>query len=69
MDDEEEREDVPGSAAGCLLLPGIPEVGLDHRAAWAAVREDGLVSRFTFTSHASPELDADVAHLTTVMLA
>lgn len=69
VDDEEEREDVPVSAAGCLLLPGIPEVGLDHRAAWAAVREDGLVSRLTYTSHASPDLDADVAYLATVMVA
>lgn len=69
VDDEEERDDVPVSAAGCLLLPGIPEVGLDHRAAWAAVREDGLVSRLTYTSHASPALDADVAYLTTVMAA
>lgn len=69
IDDEEERDDVPGSAAGCLLLPGIPEVGLDHRAAWAAVREDGLVSRLTFTSHASPEVDPDVAYLATVMAA
>ncbi|MGD9955733.1 MAG: hypothetical protein AB7O74_07420 [Candidatus Nanopelagicales bacterium] len=69
VDDEEERDDVPGSAAGCLLLPGIPEVGLDHRAAWAAVREDGLVSRLTYTSHASPALDPDVAYLSTVMAA
>lgn len=69
VDDEEDRDDVPGSAAGCLLLPGIPEVGLDHRAAWAAVREDGLVSRLTYTSHASPDHDPDVAYLATVMAA
>jgi hypothetical protein len=69
VDDEEDRDDVPGSAAGCLLLPGIPEVGLDHRAAWAAVREDGLVSRLTYTSHASPHHDPDVAYLATVMAA
>ncbi|WP_052618610.1 hypothetical protein, partial [Mycobacteroides abscessus] len=30
-----------GAASGCLLLPGIPHLGLDHRAAWVEAESDG----------------------------
>jgi hypothetical protein len=58
-----------GEASGCLLLPGIPEVGLDHRAAWASVREDGLVARLQSTAHADRQADHDVAFLADILAA
>lgn len=30
-----------GAASGCLLLPGLPYLGLDHRAAWVEAEADG----------------------------
>jgi len=32
-----------GVASGCVLLPGLPELGLDHRAGWAEAEADGTV--------------------------
>lgn len=56
----------PGSrptASGALLLPGIPDVGLDHRAAWAAVDTAGSIQRLAFSTHASLNETVDVAVL------
>jgi len=30
-------------ASGCVLLPGLPELGLEHRAGWAEAEADGTV--------------------------
>lgn len=32
-----------GSASGCVLLPGLPYLGLEHRAAWVEAEPDGTV--------------------------
>ncbi|MGN6090412.1 MAG: hypothetical protein ACTHNT_14095, partial [Actinomycetales bacterium] len=56
-------------AAGCLLLPGVPQVGLDHRAAWAEVRQDGELAHIGSSAHADVERDPDVAVLATLLAA
>ena len=33
-----------GAASGCVLLPGIPHLGLEQRAAWAETKPDGTVT-------------------------
>ncbi|MCA2209922.1 MULTISPECIES: peptidase [Nocardia] len=33
-----------GAASGCVLLPGVPHLGLEHRAAWAEAELDGTVT-------------------------
>ncbi|MFZ2172711.1 MAG: peptidase [Rhodococcus sp. (in: high G+C Gram-positive bacteria)] len=33
-----------GAASGCVLLPGLPHLGLDHRAAWVEAEADGTVT-------------------------
>ncbi|ADG99386.1 conserved hypothetical protein [Segniliparus rotundus DSM 44985] len=33
-----------GAASGCLLLPGLPYLGLEHRAAWVEADRDGAVT-------------------------
>jgi hypothetical protein len=43
----ETRPSLPecaGAASGCVLLPGIPHLGLEHRAAWAETKPDGTVT-------------------------
>lgn len=56
-------------AAGCLLLPGVPQVGLDHRAAWAEVRDDGELAHIGSSAHADVTRDPDVAVLATLLAA
>jgi hypothetical protein len=33
-----------GAASGCVLLPGLPHLGLEHRAAWVEAEADGTVT-------------------------
>ena len=33
-----------GAASGCVLLPGLPHLGLEHRAAWVEAESDGTVT-------------------------
>ncbi|MEU3014196.1 hypothetical protein [Nocardia asteroides] len=43
----ETRPSLPecvGAASGCVLLPGVPHLGLEHRAAWAEAELDGTVT-------------------------
>ncbi|MGW6427287.1 peptidase [Nocardia sp. NPDC055053] len=43
----ETRPSLPecvGVASGCVLLPGVPHLGLEHRAAWAEAELDGTVT-------------------------
>jgi len=50
----ETRPSLPecaGAASGCVLLPGISHLGLEHRAAWAETKPDGTVTpRWTVES-------------------
>ena len=52
--------------SGCVLLPGIPYLGLDHRAGWVEAEADGTVTRLL--SRVSVDLgeDPDIAVLATL---
>lgn len=62
MPDLEEPDGLP-LASGSLVLPGVPEIGLDHRAAWAAVNIRGQVARMNFTTHAQLTENLDLTVL------
>lgn len=51
------------TASGCLLLPGLPELGLDHRAAWVEADAQGHVTRWASRSSVDLQADADTAAL------
>lgn len=43
----ETRPSIPeceGAASGCVLLPGVPHLGLEHRASWVETDADGTVT-------------------------
>lgn len=56
-----------GAASGCLLLPGLPELGLEHRASWVHADADGTVSRLLSTGSVDPMSDPDLAVLVTLL--
>lgn len=33
-----------GAASGCVLLPGLPHLGLEHRVAWVEAEADGTIT-------------------------
>lgn len=57
------------AASGVLLLPGIPEIGLGHRAAWVQAAADGTVSRLESRADIDPMTDPDLAVLATLLAA
>jgi hypothetical protein len=57
--------DDADSASGCLLLPGIPELGLDHRAAWVEADREGMVNRLEGRANVDLLSDPDLAVLST----
>jgi hypothetical protein len=60
------RTEAEGAESGCVLLPGIPHLGLDHRAGWVEAEADGTVTRLL--SRVSIDLgeDPDIAVLATL---
>ncbi|PTR44511.1 hypothetical protein C8K38_1033 [Rhodococcus sp. OK611] len=52
-----------GAASGCLLLPGVPHLGLDHRAAWVEADADGTVTSLVSRMSLDPNSDPDTAVL------
>ncbi|MGB3771664.1 MAG: peptidase [Rhodococcus sp. (in: high G+C Gram-positive bacteria)] len=52
-----------GAASGCVLLPGIPHLGLDHRAAWVEAESDGTVTSMVSRVGLDPISDPDTAVL------
>lgn len=60
----------PGeAAAGCLLLPGLPDLGLPHRAAWVEAHADGTVTRLVTEDDVDPGEDPDTAVLAMLVAA
>ncbi|MGC0366856.1 hypothetical protein ABH922_004840 [Rhodococcus sp. 27YEA15] len=62
----ETRSSLPeceGSASGCVLLPGLPYLGLDHRAAWVEAEADGTVVSMVSRVGIDPINDPDTAVL------
>lgn len=57
------------TASGCILLPGVPALGLDHRAAWVEADMEGTVTRMESRSAVDPNGDADTAALSMLLVA
>ena len=47
-------------ASGCVFLPGLPYLGLDHRAAWVEADVDGTVTRLISKVGIDPQGNADM---------
>lgn len=58
-----------GTASGVMLLPGLPHLGLEHRAVWVEVEGDGTLARLVTASGVQPWDDPDVAVLSALIAA
>ncbi|MBT1190661.1 peptidase [Rhodococcoides kroppenstedtii] len=58
-----------GDASGCVLLPGLPHLGLDHRAAWVEAEADGTVTSLISRVGLDPGSDPDTAVLAMLLAA
>ncbi|MFC8529061.1 MULTISPECIES: peptidase [Nocardia] len=58
-----------GAASGCVLLPGVPHLGLQHRAAWAEAESDGTVTSLVSRVGVDPISDPDTAVLAMLLAA
>lgn len=61
--------EVTGAASGALLLPGVPHLGLEHRAGWVEAEPDGTVTRLVSQVGVDPRIDPDLAVLSTLIAA
>jgi hypothetical protein len=57
------------TASGCILLPGVPDLGLDHRAAWVEVDAQGHIARMASKVQVDPGADVDTAALALLLAA
>ncbi|PZQ43312.1 MAG: peptidase, partial [Phenylobacterium zucineum] len=60
---------VHPTASGCLFLPGLPHLGLAHRAAWIEADSDGTITRLASSDQVDPMTNADTAVLSTLIAA
>ena len=58
-----------GAASGCVLLPGLPHLGLEHRAAWVEAESDGTVTSMVSRVGVDPISDPDTAILAMLLVA
>jgi hypothetical protein len=68
----ETRPSLPeceGVASGCVLLPGLPHLGMDHRAAWVQAHHSGTVTSLVARSGVDPNADPDTAVLAMLLAA
>lgn len=66
----ETRASLPeaeGAASGVVWLPGLPDLGLEHRAAWVEAEPDGTISRLVSAVDVDPWQDPDLAVLATLV--
>jgi hypothetical protein len=61
--------EVSDVASGCMLLPGLPHLGLEHRAGWVEATREGTVTSMVSRSGVDPDADADTAVLAMLMAA
>ena len=61
--------ELDGVASGCVLLPGMPHLGLDHRAGWVEAEADGSVTRLLSAANVQLTADPDLAVLATLCAA
>jgi hypothetical protein len=66
---EGSRHEAPTPAAGIAFLPGIPHLGLAHRAAWVEAGSDGAITKFVSADAVDPMTDPDLAVLATLCAA
>jgi len=68
----ETRPSLPecaGVASGCVLLPGLPHLGLEHRAAWVEAEPNGGVTGMVSRTGIDPIQDPDTAVLAMLLAA
>jgi hypothetical protein len=58
-----------GAASGCVLLPGLPHLGLEHRAAWVEAESDGTVTLMISRIGVDPISHPDTAILAMLLAA
>ena len=58
-----------GAASGCVLLPGIPHLGLEHRAAWVEAESDGTITGMVSRVGVDPISHPDTAILAMLLAA
>lgn len=58
-----------GAASGCVLLPGLPYLGLEHRAAWVEAEADGTVTSMVSRIGIDPVSHPDTALLAMLLAA
>ncbi|BBZ25056.1 MULTISPECIES: hypothetical protein [Mycobacteriaceae] len=58
-----------GAASGCVLLPGLPHLGLQHRAAWVEADADGTVTSLVSRVGVDPVSHPDTAILAMLLAA
>jgi hypothetical protein len=58
-----------GAASGCVLLPGLPHLGLDHRAAWVEAESDGTITSMVSRVGVDPITHPDTAVLAMLLAA
>jgi hypothetical protein len=58
-----------GVASGAILLPGVPHLGLNHRAGWVEADADGTVTKLLSGVDVCPDEDPDLAVLATLCAA
>lgn len=56
-------------ASGCVYLPGLPHLGLDHRAAWVEADVEGTVTHLVSKVGFDPQCNADTAALAMLLAA
>lgn len=61
--------EATGAASGCVLLPGLPHLGLEHRAAWVEAEANGTVTRLVSQVGVDPARDPDTAVLAMLLAA
>lgn len=57
------------TASGCVFLPGLPHLGLDHRAAWVQADQAGTITQLVSRGDVDPYSDVDTAALASLMAA
>jgi hypothetical protein len=69
---DETRPSTPeaeGAASGCLLLPGLPHLGIEHRAAWVEAESDGTVTKLVSSVGVHTGDDPDLAVMAALLAA
>ncbi len=61
--------EVDAAASGVVWLPGLPHLGLEHRAAWVEAEADGTVTRLVSAVDVDPWQDPDLAVLAVLVAA